>query len=252
MSTQRRVQQQPAYILHHRPFRDSSQILDLVTRDYGKVALVARGSRRAKSRLAGVLRPFLPLNVSWVARSDLGTLTGAEAGGAPVGLRGDEMLAAYYTNELILNFLHRHDPQPEIFALYGDTLRALGASAEVAACLRSFEIELLSLLGYALNFEYEAGTRQPLRAGQYYEYRQEQGAVPVTRSSGPMVFAGDVLAAIREQRFDDPPVLAAAGRLLREVIGHHLGGRELKSRKVLLELHRGRLSTSEKRQVESD
>ncbi|MBT8091530.1 MAG: DNA repair protein RecO [Gammaproteobacteria bacterium] len=252
MSTQRRVQQQPAYILHHRPFRDSSQILDLVTRDHGKVALVARGSRGAKSRLAGVLRPFLPLSVSWVARSDLGTLTGAESAGLPVGLRGDEMLAAYYANELILNFLHRHDPQPEIFALYGETVKALGASADIAACLRSFEIELLSLLGYALNFEYESGTRQPLRAGQYYEYRQEQGAVPVTRSSGPMVFDGEVLMAIRAQQFDEPQVLASASRLLREVVSHHLGGRELKSRKVLLEVHRGRLSASEKQQADSD
>ena len=113
-------------------------------------------------------------------------------------------------------------------------------------------MELLGLLGYALNFEYEAGTRQPLRDGQYYEYRQEQGAVPVTRVSGPMVFAGEMLAAISAQRFDDPSVLAAAGRLLREVIAYHLGGRELKSRKVLLELHRGRLSASEKRQADSD
>ena len=81
MSSERRVQQQPGYILHHRPFRDSSQILDIVTRDYGKVALVARGSRGARSRLAGILRPFLPLRLSWVAKSDLGTLTGAEASG---------------------------------------------------------------------------------------------------------------------------------------------------------------------------
>ncbi|MBT8087197.1 MAG: DNA repair protein RecO [Gammaproteobacteria bacterium] len=252
MSTQRRVQQQPAYILHHRPFRDSSQILDLVTRDYGKVALVSRGSRSAKSRLAGVLRPFLPLSVSWVARSDLGTLTGAESAGLPVGLRGDEMLAAYYTNELILNFLHRHDPQPEIFALYGETLRALGASAETAVCLRSFEIELLGLLGYALNLEFESGTRQPLRAGQPYEYRQEQGAVPVTRSSGPMIFDGGVLEQIRSRQFGEPEVLAAASRLMREVISHHLGGRELQSRKVLLELHRGRLAASQKQKADSD
>jgi DNA repair protein RecO (recombination protein O) len=252
MTTQRRVQQQPAYLLHHRPFRDSSQILDLVTRDHGKVALVARGSRGARSRLAGVLRPFLPLHVSWVARSDLGTLTGAEATGQPVRLLGDEMLAAYYTNELILNFLHRHDPQPEIFALYADTLRALAASRGMAACLRSFEIELLSLLGYALNCEYESGSQAPLRAAQFYEYRQEQGAVPVSRNTGPMVFSGHTLTAIRSQRFDEPDVLAAAGRLLRAVINHHLGGRELKSRKVLLELHRGRLSASEQRLAESD
>ena len=79
----KRVQQQDAWILHHRPFRDSSQILDVLTRDHGRIAVVARGSRGAKSKLAGVLRPFLPLRVSWVARTDLGTLTGAEAAGAP-------------------------------------------------------------------------------------------------------------------------------------------------------------------------
>ena len=145
MSAPRRVQQQPAFILHHRPFRDSSQILDILTRDHGKIALVARGSRGAKSRLRGVLRPFLPLRISWVARSDLGTLTGAEAAGLPADLRGDVMLSAYYVNELLINFLHRHDPQAEIFGLYADTLEALGTHEGIASVLRSFEIELLGL-----------------------------------------------------------------------------------------------------------
>jgi DNA repair protein RecO (recombination protein O) len=252
MSNQRRVSQQPAYILHHRPFRDTSQILDIVTPDYGKVALVARGSRSAKSRLAGVLRPFLPLQVSWVARSDLGTLTGAESAGVPAGLRGDDMLAAYYANELLLYFLHRHDPQPEIYTLYTHTLAALSASSDIAASLRSFEIELLRLLGYALNLAYESGTTRPLAAERQYEYRMEQGAVPVARSQGPMVFTGAILDAIGEQRFDDTAVLSAANRLLRAVISHHLGGKELKSRKVLLELHRGRIASAETRETERD
>ena len=140
MSNPRRVQQQPAYILHHRPFRDSSQILDVLTRDHGKVAVVARGSRGSKSRLAGVLRPFLPLRVSWVGKSDLGTLTGAEAAGAPSGLRGDALLSAYYVNELILYFLHRYDPQPEIYELYAQAIKALCGASDVAACLRHFEL----------------------------------------------------------------------------------------------------------------
>jgi len=245
MSTQRRVLQQPAFILHHRPFRDSSQLLDLITRDHGKVALVARGSRRSKSRLGGLLRPFLPLTVSWVARTDLGTLTGAETAGTPSGLRGDEMLSAYYVNELLLHFLHRHDPQPAIYSLYADTLAALSVTTNIAASLRSFEVELLKLLGYALNLEQESTGSQPLHADRHYEYRMEQGAVPVSRSDGPMVFSGGLLAAIGTQQFDDPTVLAAANRLLREVIAHHLGGKELKTRKVLLELHRGRIAPSD-------
>jgi DNA repair protein RecO (recombination protein O) len=243
MSAQRRVQQQPGYILHHRPFRDTSQILDIVTRDHGKIAVVARGSRGAKSRLAGVLRPFLPLRVSWVAKSDLGTLTGAETAGPPVGMVGDAIYSAYYVNELLLHFLHRDDPQPEIFDLYDEVIKALLVTENIAAALRSFELEFLSLLGYAVNLDHEFASREALVSDQNYEYRMEQGPVSVERS-GPLVFRGAELRDIAKQRFEKPDILRAANRLLREVIGFHLGGKELKSRKVLLELHRGRIAPS--------
>ena len=251
MSSARRVQQQPGYILHRRPFRDSSQILDIVTLEHGKVAVVARGSRGSKSRLAGVLRPFLPLKVSWVSKSDLGTLTGAEAAGPPAGMVGDAMLSAYYVNELLLLFLHRHDPQPEIYALYEEVIRALVSSASVAASLRSFELEFLSLLGYAVNLNHEYGSHDPLDAARNYEYRMEQGPVAVERTDGVLVFTGCVLTGIAEQRFDDPDILRAANRLLREIISFHLGGKELKSRKVLMELHRGRIAPSKSKEQSS-
>lgn len=251
MSSQRRVQQQPGYILHHRPFRDTSQILDVLTRDHGKISVVARGSRGSKSRLAGVLRPFLPLRVSWVAKSELGTLTGAEAAGAPAGMVGDALLSAYYVNELLLYFLHRYDPQPEIFALYAQVVEALVQTDEVAASLRSFELEFLSLLGYAVNLDHEFGSHENLDGEQHYQFRMEQGAVAVDRSEGPMIFKGSMLSLIAEQRFDKPEVLRAANRLLREIISFHLGGKELKSRKVLMELHRGRIAAGEKTKTES-
>ena len=247
MSNPGRVQQQPAYILHRRPFRDSSQILDILTREHGKVAVVARGSRGSKSRLAGVLRPFLPLRVSWVAKSDLGTLTGAEAAGAPSGLRGDALLSAYYVNELMLHFLHRHDPQPEIYELYAQAIQALCGASNVAACLRHFELEFLSLLGYAVNLDREAGTETDVDPDRNYGYRVEEGPVPVERSEGTLVFSGATLLAIAAGQFDDAEVLRAANRLLRDVVSHHLGGKELQSRKVLLEVHRGRIAPPEDR-----
>ena len=239
-----RIQQQAAFILHHRPFRDTSRILDVLSREYGKVAVVARGSRGAKSRLRGVLRPFMPLSMSWVQRSDLGTLTGAELHGAPMRLAGDALLSGYYVNELVLHFLHRHDPQPEIFDIYAQTISALCATDDVAPCLRQFEIELLRHLGYAVNLDHEAGTHSPLQADSFYEFRFEQGPVKVARAEGPLVFSGATLQAVAEHRFAEPDVLRAANRLLREVIGFHLGGKELKSRKVLVELHRQRGSAS--------
>ncbi len=241
----KRVQQEPGYVLHHRPFRDTSQILDILTRDHGRIAVVARGSRGARSRLAGILRPFMPLRVSWVTRSDLGTLTGAEAAGAPTSLRGDGLLSAYYVNELLLNFMHRDDAQPEVFALYAQVIAALQDGESEAAALRNFELEFLGLLGYALNLEHEAGTDEDIRKDRSYDYRMDQGPVPVSRSEGALVFDGATLRAIAARQFDDATVLRAAGRLLRGVITYHLGGKELQSRKVLREMHRGRIAPRE-------
>lgn len=236
----RRVDQQPAFILHHRPFRDTSQLLDVMSLEHGRLALVARGSRAPRSKLRGVLRPFMPLSLSWVQRSDLGTLTGAEVRGAPLNLDGEALLAGYYVNELLLSFLHRHDPQPGIFRAYAETVRNLVSSGEIAACLRHFEIDLLRRLGYALNFEHDAPGRA-LVADRHYEYRFEQGPVPVERSEGKLVFTGAVLEAVGAGRFDEPEVLRAASRLLREAITFHLDGKELKSRKVLVDLRRARM-----------
>ena len=103
MSSPRRVQQHPAYLLHHRPFRDTSLLLDIFSRDHGRFALVARRARAPKSRLKPLLRPFMPLQLSWLLRSDLGTLTGAEIDGRPLTLGGDGLMSGYYLNELILN-----------------------------------------------------------------------------------------------------------------------------------------------------
>lgn len=235
----RRVQNEPAWLLHRRPYQDASQILDVLSACHGRLSLIARGSRSGKSRLKGILRPFLPLRISWVQRTDLGTLTGAEMAGAPITLSGDALLSGYYANELLLQLTHRHDPQPEIFAAYAGTIEQLQERSNVPALLRGFEITLLRLLGYGLNLDHDAETDEPIQAGVSYEYRVEQGPVPVFDPHGPMVFSGAELIAIRERDFAKPDIVRAAGRLLRDVIAFHLGGRELKSRKVLLDMRKG-------------
>lgn len=238
MSAAKRVQDEPAWLLHHRPYQDASRILDILSRDHGRLALVARGSRSAKSKLRGILRPFMPLQLSWVIRADLGTLTGADNDGAPLALSGDALLAGYYLNELLLKLLHRHDPQREIFAAYGETVSRLAGGHDVAASLRHFEIELLRLLGYALNLDHDTESAQPLEPEASYEYRIEQGPVPVGERDGPMIFSGAELESIRHRRFSDPEVLKCASRLLRSVIDFHLGGRELRSRTVMRDIRR--------------
>jgi DNA repair protein RecO (recombination protein O) len=180
----------------------------------------------------------MPLRLSWVIRSDLGTLTGAEMQGSPISLTGDALLSGYYVNELLLHLLHRHDPQPDIFAAYADTVDGLAGRTDIAAVLRRFEIELLRLLGYALNLDHDIASDGVLEPDMRYEYRVEEGPVRVSDRDGSMIFSGAELAAIHRQEFSEADVVRNAGRLLRSVIDFHLDGRELKSRKVMKEIRR--------------
>jgi DNA repair protein RecO (recombination protein O) len=240
MTTSRRAQNELAWVLHHRPFRDTSRILDILSREHGRLALVARGSRAAKSRLRGILRPFAPLRVSWVSRSDLGTLTGAEIAAPSLSLIGDALLSGYYLNELLLKLLHKHDPQPGIFDLYSDALAGLAGDTDIAITLRRFELELLRMLGYELNLHHDTESQEELAPDGVYEYRPEQGPVPAQDGKGPMVFTGQELIDIRSGDLAQKNVLRNAGRLLRDVIAFHLDGKELKSRKVLMELRKSK------------
>jgi DNA repair protein RecO (recombination protein O) len=236
----RRIHKEPAWLLHHRPYLDSSSILDVLSCDHGRLSLVARGSRSPKSRLKGLLRPFLPLQLSWTIRSDLGTLTGAEVHGAPLALAGEALLAGYYANELLLLLLHRHDPQPQIFSIYAQTIERLASLTEPAPALREFEMELLRLLGYGVNLDHDSQSQAPLVAEAQYEYRVAQGPVRSDERAGPMTFSGAELLAVRDRDFSRPQTLRSARRLLRAAIAYHLDGRELKSRRVLMEMRRGR------------
>ena len=132
--------------------------------------------------------------------------------------------------------MHRHDPHPEIFDLYAATVTRLSAQTDVAPVLRQFEMELLRLLGYALNLEYESESHAVLQPEKCYEYRPEQGPVEAMDREGSIVFTGSQLEAIANQEFSDADTLQCAGRLLRHVIAHHLDGKELNTRKVLREL----------------
>ena len=238
-----RVTLQPAFVLHSRPYRDTSAIIEVFTAEHGRLSVVARGVRKQgkKGGRGGLLQPFVPLLASFSGRAELKTLGAVESAGAPLVLVGERMFSGLYLNELLVRLLHRHDPQPEVFSAYEQTLEAISRGHDVAACLRHFEIELLRLLGYAMNLETDAVGDAPLDPVQHYEYRPAQGAVPVQREEGAAVFSGAELLAIGRESFDDEAVLREAGRLLRHVIHYHLDGRELKTRKVLKDLHRGRL-----------
>jgi len=220
-----RIDQQPAYVLHARAYRETSLLLEAFTRDHGRVGVVARGVRRERSRLPrGVLQPLQPLLLDWSATGELGTLISAEAASAPFALSGEALLAAIYLNELVLRLSGRGDPHPAAFAAYADCLARLASGTGIGWTLRRFERDLLADLGYALLLDRDA-VDAALLPEQDYAYDPESGARTWTAGDGRMPrVSGAALLALGADRTPDAAQLAQLRRLMRSVIRHHLGG----------------------------
>ncbi len=239
MSARRRVLLEPAWLLHHRPFSDSSRILELVTRGHGRVTLFARGVRRGGSPLRAVLQPFVPLAVSWSGRADGGTLTGAEIAGDCRALPPARLMSGFYLNELLLRLLPREEPQAEIFGGYSAAVAALAGGGHEQATLRLFELLLLDQLGYGLELSREAGGGEPLEPDRYYHFRAGHGVVRAVAEPVPEgSYRGGDLLALAAGQLETPAALSGARRLLREALAHCLEGRGLRSRDVMLALRR--------------
>lgn len=233
-----RIANQPAYVLHSRAYRETSLLLDIFSRDFGRTALVARGARRPKSRSRNVLQPFRPLLLSWSSRGELGTLTGSEQVAAPPMLQGEPLYCGLYISELMIRFLHRGDPHPELFERYRSTLAGLSVSDTVQPLLRVFEKQLLETVGYGLMLEQESGSGRPVRAEALYQYRPGLG--PVRISSGdekhPELLSGEALLALQAEKIERHHQ-SALRRLMRDVIAFHLGEKPLRSQGLFRDLN---------------
>jgi DNA repair protein RecO (recombination protein O) len=227
----RRVQLTPAYILHHRPFRDTGRILEVLARDYGRLSLFARGVRGPKAKLAAVLQPFQLLLVSWSGRGESPQLTGAEASGEVSPLAASCLMPGFYLNELLLKLTTRHDPHAALFDAYHDALVSLKQSAPLERTLRIFEKRLLDEVGYGLDLVTESQTGRSIEPDAYYQFRPAQGLF-LTVAEAPGALAGRSLAALASENLSSPSELDDSRRLLQAAIAHCLEGRELTTRTV--------------------
>ncbi len=238
MTGERRKLLEPAWLLHHRPWSDTSRIVDLLTRRHGRVTLFAHGSRRPKSQHRAVLRPFVPLLVSWSGRADGGTLTAAETAGSWPALAPGRLISAFYLNELLLKLLPKEDCHESLYDAYGEALAAL-AGADEQPALRAFERVLLDELGYGLDLAREAGSRRPLEADRYYQFEPGRGVLEVREGSpGADVHAGRAMLAVARGELGAPEAQRAARGIFGAAIAHCLEGRELASREVMLAMRR--------------
>jgi len=231
-----RVQDQPAYILHHRAFRDTSQILEVITRDHGRLSLMSRGSRGAKSRLKSILQPFRPLIVGWSGKGEMPTLTSAEP--QPVktlSLTGNALPSAFYINELIIKLLHKHDVHESIYQLYESVIRLLSDKHEIEPVLRLFEKQLLEELGFGLNLPVNAETGEAILADDEYAYYLEHGPVSVSSvrdESYILKLSGKSLLDLDANTLDSEQSLKDAKRLMRSILHYYLDGKPIKSREL--------------------
>ena len=233
---------EPAYVLHTYAYRETSLIVETLTEEHGRVALVARGARRPRSELRGLLQGFQPLLLSWSGSNELKTLHKAEwRGGLPL-LGGAALMCGFYLNELLLKLLPREDPHSRLYATYETALHDLAAGGEQAPVLRRFELELLAGLGYAMPLTREAGTGAAVDPAARYHYAFDRGPQRVAGSFAAepgrdaLRVRGSTLIALAELSFPNTETAAEAKRLMREVLDHYLEQRGVESRRVVQDL----------------
>jgi len=227
----RRIQLAPGYILHHRPYRDTSRILEVLTREHGRISLFARGVRGPKAKLASILQPFQLLLLSWTGRGEAAQLTGAESAQAASSLPPPRLMAAFYLNELLMKLTTRHDSLPVLFDTYHGTLESLRQGAALEPQLRVFEKRLLEALGYGLDLSAEAQTGKRIEPNEYYHFRPAQGLV-ATVGDAAGALAGRSLIGLANEHLSEPRELDDSRRLLQAALAQCLEGRPLATRIV--------------------
>ena len=241
VQSRRRVEHEPAYVLHSYPYKETSLIVEAFSRRMGRVALIAKGARRPRSALRGVLHAFQPLRLSWGGSGELNTLVTAEWQGGLPFLSGFGLMCGFYVNELILRLLPRDDSHEKLFDAYASSLERLGRGEPTAGVLRGFEKRLLAELGYAMLLDRDAESGAAIDPTMHYLYDPERGPIP---AGGPaeghvaaeMVVRGSTLLDLDQDVFSNGQTMQQARGLMRALISHRLHGQTLHTRSVLLEL----------------
>ena len=230
-----RVTQQPAFVLHSYPYKETSLIVDVFSRDYGRVPLVAKGAKRPHSLLRGVLQTFQPLQLAWTGKSEVRTLVSAEWVGGLMPLERSALLCGFYLNELLMKLLARDDAHPQLFDFYVVALNQLAHAEAPAIVLRRFEIALLKETGVA-------GSLVALQSGEtiepnrYYVFDPEQGPRPAHNSDTQPAVVGKTLLDMEAGDYADPTTQMQSKFLMRHLLAHHLGGMPLNTRQILIDL----------------
>jgi DNA repair protein RecO (recombination protein O) len=231
-----RILGQPGFVLHSYPYKETSLIVDLFTRDFGRIGVVAKGAKRPHSKLRGALQTFQPLSTSWSGKSELRTLIDAEWVGGMLPLEKTALLCGFYLNELLVKLLARDDPHPVLFDQYVSTLNQLAHNEPAQTVLRKFERALLKETGVAADLTRCTSTRGPVEAGSDYVVDPERGPRVARVSDTWPVVSGKTLIDMENEDYLDPVTQMQSKQLMRFLLAHQLGGAPLNTRQILIDL----------------
>ncbi|OGS99221.1 MAG: DNA repair protein RecO [Gallionellales bacterium RBG_16_56_9] len=231
-----RIHHQPGFVLHSSPYKETSLIIDVFSRDYGRIALVAKGAKRPHSKLRGVLQTFQPLSLGWSGKSEVRTLIAAEWVGGMPPLERAALLCGFYLNELLVKLLARDDPHPRLFDGYVATLNQLAHDEPAPIVLRQFELALLRETGVAGDLTRCTVTGETVLPEQLYVVDPERGPRPAqTSDAWPRIY-GKTLLDMQREDYSDAVTQTQSKFLMRFLLAYHLGGVPLNTRQILIDL----------------
>ncbi len=224
---------QLAFVLHTRPYRDTSMLVDFLTPDYGRVTAVVRGVRARKTPKRNLINPFTCLLISFQGKTALKFVTQFEAEGAHYSLTGKHLYSGFYLNEILVRILVEQDAHPDIFCSYQKSLAALAKLEDLEVVLRCFELSLLNSLGYGIQFDCDAQTAQEILPNVYYSLDPQLGFYnPSDTASLGVSFLGQHLLAIARSDFTQLEVKNTAKIITRVLLKPLLGNKPLQSRSL--------------------
>ncbi|HLD09569.1 MAG TPA: DNA repair protein RecO [Methylophilaceae bacterium] len=226
---------QPVYVLHTYPFKETSLVVELFTRDFGRIAAVAKGARRPRSAMRGMLQSFQPLIGAWSGKLELKNLHSLEWGSGLLVLQGEALICGFYLNELLLRLLPREDAHETLFDYYGQALRTLTLGKDLGTTLRRFELRMLQEMGYAVPLERDEH-ESPIEAERDYCYIAERGACSPSFGQNGLQLSGKTLLDMVQDNYTDPQTQQQSKQLMRALLAHYLGDKPLYTRQLLIDL----------------
>ena len=222
---------QNVYILHSYPFKETSLIVELFSEHYGRISVVAKGARRPRSILRGMLQPFQPLQATWSGNGDIKTLHSIEWSAKYLAIDGDALICGFYLNELIVRLLLREGTQNDLFNFYNEAIKMLSLKNNLSVTLRRFELKLLQELGYQVPLKLDENS-EPILAHKVYTYIAEYGACDSLETKNGIKIIGQTLIDMNIDTYENPQTEKQSKLLMRYLIAHYLGNKPLNSKQL--------------------